>query len=644
MLGKLALRNVKRQVGSYFIYFITVAMTVSLMYAINNMMFSKEFKSLGELMDTRFMVGFSISMVSFVSAIVLSYAASFMLKLRKREFGIYLTTGMTRGEILKLYMLETLVMSGFAIVTGLVAGLFIYQLVMMLLSKFMNISYKMSAYSGEGLILTLVISVLIFLVSSVASFMYLKKVKISDLLHGENYQKPEKRIWPAAVICAFSLAASVYGIVRIITSLFDDGLVSGLLFMKNLILIVASVFIFHMCLARSLSGLLLKNRKRKNKGANVVVFRGLASKAVVNSILIGALGTLLTVAIGAASVSFIEKHLRDETLDMDVPFDAMFFVRERGVNPKDRFDAYIDVVEKECVIDRAYRYNLYTVADDGWAFDGIESINDSDYYGRLRIIKLSDFNRLMSILGEKEYELGADEVIRTTRYKTVLNLYDNSTKKVDINGKSYVSIEDSINVPDVIFGEFGVVMNDEDVEKMEFYSYAYAAMMKASVSNFLEIEEMLNEIDKEGMDTNIFKQAIKYAEDAQSGVLVISMLYLATVLVCLSLAILAIKTLSGLSDDKVRYETLSRLGMDEEGIRNTIKSQIRLFFGMPFVYPLLFSIPMGYFCYSIYKPMMIPNAGRSSIIISVSIDLAMILIYAVYYQITVKIASDYVIN
>ena len=40
MLGKLAVRNVKRQMGSYLIYFVTVAVTVALMFSVNNVLFS----------------------------------------------------------------------------------------------------------------------------------------------------------------------------------------------------------------------------------------------------------------------------------------------------------------------------------------------------------------------------------------------------------------------------------------------------------------------------------------------------------------------------------------------------------------------------------------------------------------------------
>ena len=100
MFAKLALRNVKRQIRSYLIYFVTVALCVALMFAVNNLSYSDRVQQLKEIssdMDTMFT--FVTVLGSLVTALVLSYATGFMLKLRKKEFGMYLTLGMTRRGV-----------------------------------------------------------------------------------------------------------------------------------------------------------------------------------------------------------------------------------------------------------------------------------------------------------------------------------------------------------------------------------------------------------------------------------------------------------------------------------------------------------------------------------------------------------------
>lgn len=94
MLAKLAFRNVKRQIGNYLIYFITVALTVALMFAINNAIYSQQLQEYAQnIREMRTALLTITIFVSLIVAFVLGYATSFLLKLRKREFGTYLTLG-----------------------------------------------------------------------------------------------------------------------------------------------------------------------------------------------------------------------------------------------------------------------------------------------------------------------------------------------------------------------------------------------------------------------------------------------------------------------------------------------------------------------------------------------------------------------
>ena len=95
MLFKLAFRNVKRQIGNYLIYFITVSLTVALIFSINNMIFSDVIRltaeSLGSAFETstRALLFMLSGFLSVVIAFVLGYATSFLLSRRKKEFGLW---------------------------------------------------------------------------------------------------------------------------------------------------------------------------------------------------------------------------------------------------------------------------------------------------------------------------------------------------------------------------------------------------------------------------------------------------------------------------------------------------------------------------------------------------------------------------
>ena len=83
------------------------------------------------------------------------------------------------------------------------------------------------------------------------------------------------------------------------------------------------VFLTHFTLSRTLVGMLLLNQRLKNNGTNTVILRGLSGKMTVNSLLIGALSTLLVFAIVMSNVAFSEKVYTDRTILKECPYDVI---------------------------------------------------------------------------------------------------------------------------------------------------------------------------------------------------------------------------------------------------------------------------------------------------------------------------------
>ena len=125
MFMKLALRNVKRQIGNDFIYFFTICISIALMFSVNNLIYSKQLvehvSDYQTIQDALYLVTLFVCVVI---ALVLGYATSFLLRLRKKEFGMYLTIGMTRKNILLLFLSETFLLCIAALIIGVLLGFF----------------------------------------------------------------------------------------------------------------------------------------------------------------------------------------------------------------------------------------------------------------------------------------------------------------------------------------------------------------------------------------------------------------------------------------------------------------------------------------------------------------------------------------
>ena len=124
MLGKLALRNVKRSVKDYLVYMITMILLTALMFAFNSVLFSPDIR---ERFDTvgimAAMIGLATFFIVIIVAWLINYMVRFMLNKRSREFGTYLLLGMKKKQISRLYMRENIIMGAGAFLAGTALGI-----------------------------------------------------------------------------------------------------------------------------------------------------------------------------------------------------------------------------------------------------------------------------------------------------------------------------------------------------------------------------------------------------------------------------------------------------------------------------------------------------------------------------------------
>lgn len=364
MFAKLAFRNVRRQLRSYLIYFITVALSIALMFSVNNLSYSDRVQGLAEISsDVSAMFTMVTVLCCLVMALVLSYATGFMLKLRKKEFGMYLTLGMTRRNIQTLFVFETGLLSVLALLVGMGAGLVIFQLLSALFASIMEFPFTLSAYSVQGILLTLAVSIGLFVLSSLASLRYLKKVTVSELLKEEAAERTERHpvFWciASAVLLAGFIGCLIVTYRNLMAAFRGENGVELLLW---LVIDLVMVFLVHFALSRTLSGMLLRNRRLKNKGLNTVVLRSLSGKMAVNALLIGALATLLVFAVCMSNVALSEKVYSEYAVSKDCPYDVIA-MSDQPENFETHMDAGKEIVESYSPIIAEIDYWLYSAGE-----------------------------------------------------------------------------------------------------------------------------------------------------------------------------------------------------------------------------------------------------------------------------------------
>ena len=646
MFVRLAVRNVRRQIRNYLIYFVTVALNIALLFAVNNLSYSNRILFLSEsYADVRNLFTVVTVLSCLVTALVLSYAAGFMLKLRRKEFGMYLTLGMTRRNIQTLFAWETGLLSALALLVGMGLGLVIFQLLAALFASILEIPFQISAYSVEGILLTIAVSLGLFLLSTLASLRYLKKVTVSELLQEAAPERSEKHpvLWCGlSVLSLVGFVGSLVTTYRSMMAAFHNQ--DGVELMLWLVMDLVMVFLTHFTLSRTLAGLLLRSRRLKNRGTNTVVLRGLSGKMTVNSLMIGALATLLAFAIVMSNVAFSEKVYTDLTIEKECPYDVMALY-DLSEEPGISMDEGRKTIETYSPITAEQKFGLYTTGETTLC----SSIIGYDLMGWTDLfMPLSQFNRLLTGCGYEPVSL-EDGYLLVTDTQGICDV-DYSGKTLSFQGKTYTWAGSSIAYPDFarrLF--FYFVIPDEAVEAM---TAAYAGTAYTLENHRPEAESLMGALTwtKPGEDGPeercwyAIQEYIRLYNKANVGALIIGTLYISTVFVCMALAILSVKTLSTLSDERRRFEILYRLGADEGMQRSALLRQVGAFFLMPFGFPLLMTVPVGILFGKVYEIWNLTGlpAGRA---METALVIALVIagIYGLYFVITYRVACNHVL-
>ncbi len=645
MFVKLAFRNVQRQIRNYLIYFITVTLCVALMFAVNNLCYSDRVNALADVNpDIRTMFNFVTGLACLVTALVLSYATGFMLKLRRKEFGMYLTLGMTRGNIQRIFACETGIISFFALLVGMGAGLVIFQFLVALFASVMEMPVTMSAYSMQGIILTVAVSIGLFLLSTVASMRYLKRVTVSELLNVKVAQKSEKHSTLWYVLSALALGGLILCLIRTYHNLVaslkgQDGLSVLVWITLDLVL----VFLSHATLSRSVTGMFLRSRRLKNKGTNVVVFRNLSEKMTMNSVLIGALATLLVFAMGMSNVALAEKTYSNYSSDRECPYDVMAqFGRNEEVEiSKEQGEK---IIEEYSAITEQKNYKLYTTEET--TLSGL--IQGYDLMGWMdKFMPLSQFNEMLVECGYEPVTLNEEYMLVTFISEIAEIDYSNQTLIVD--DTSYTWIGSEVSYPEFTEEWFYFVVPDAAIKNMKVSDDCIAYILENSRVDAVGLGQDLTYIleaeDGEEEQSNYrIKEDYRLFASATAGTLIIGTLYVSTVFVCMALAILSIKTLSGLDEEKNRFAILYRLGADITMQKQTVRRQVLAFFLSPFFLPVFATVPFGMFCGKVYEIWDFNGlSGPRAMEIAVLITGVIAGIYALYFFITYQIACNHVL-
>ena len=215
MFFKLALKNIKRSFKDYAIYFFTLVLGVAIFYVFNAiesqtamLNINKSMHAIVDMMTT------TLSGVSFFVAIVLGflilYASRFLIKRRNKEFGLYMTLGMSKRKISGVLLIETFIIGLVSLAVGLLVGVVISQFTSVLVANLFeaDLTNFTFVFSASACIKTMICFALIYLVVMIFNTVNISRQKLINLLSSARQSEKikVKNPWLCTVIFLIAVA------------------------------------------------------------------------------------------------------------------------------------------------------------------------------------------------------------------------------------------------------------------------------------------------------------------------------------------------------------------------------------------------------------------------------------------------------
>ena len=642
MLPKIALGNVRKSLRDFSVFFITLVFGVCAFYAFASINDQTAVINLTELQSEAVSaVMRMLSSVSVFVAVILGflvvYANRFLVRRRKREFGIYLTLGMGRAQVAAIMVMETLAVGVAALVVGLVLGVLLSQVMMYVTANLFEATIPGFAFvfSPGAALSTLACYAAIFALSLLLNVREVSRYRLIDLINADKVsEKVKARSLPVCVVL-FLVSLVLMGVAY--RTLLENGVMSDTFGQATALVSVGTALFFF-----SVSGFLLRFLQGRPgvylRGLNAFTLRQLNSRVNTAWVSITLVCAMLFVAICGVCTGFSVSRGISDALEKGSPYDASINAYPRGLMIAGMDDADYDLPEVneeaasdgfdmvaamrrkvsdwDDIVSATAQVNQYmpSGAQGGisqrWAYettsyatdatlDEVLGQNDS----RFAFVRVSQYNALRALLGEKPVELGRDECLVWSDFTPLdgfweafidqhpgfealgTTLHPRGMAHETLCNTSAASVTGALVVPDE-------VLPDDLVPAKTSLDVTYSGSVDECEQRFQDAcEAACGPADSRGVEAwpVCFMETRQAMADSTVGLTVVTTylaIYIGLILLISCASVLSIQQLSAVADDVSRYRVLAELGAEPAQIRGALMVQV----GVYFVFPLVVAV------------------------------------------------------
>lgn len=654
--AKLAFTNIRKNGKFYYPYLLTCIFTIAMYYIMLFIAYNPGLEKMRGAVLLKEVMGFGSYVVAMISFIFLVYANSFLMKRRKKEFGLYNILGLEKRHIGKIMFFENVYVVIGTLAAGIVSGIIFSRLILMVMSRLMRFDIRIGFnVSTRGIIRSVVLFVVIFAIILIGNLNSVRKTNPIELLHTAAAGEREPKTKILLTLIGIGTLLAGYGIALKV----ESALTALTMFFIAVLLVVIGTY----CLFISGSITFLKMLKRNKKyyykinhftSVSGMIYRmkknaaGLASICVLSTMVLVVISTTVSLYVGG-----------EDSLKTRYPYDLMVskdYNRE-SLNTRQEENEQVlnkllgDIRENNMEISKLRVYEDYYVLtrkkEAGYEylstdFSTVSSLSDCVLFEMIHAQDYEEMTGKKCDLAENEVLVfGKDfkkgEMIRLGNMEfrvadTVKTFPVRDELSEGLVTVCYMVLPDKGAMENIylevmekcgdkggnIHYNINVNLNGTDKEKLNFYDN--------NIKNHAEYENLSVDCQQNARDSFYM----------MNGSLLCLGTFLGLLFIIITILIIYYKQITEGYEDRQRFEIMQKVGMSEAEVRQSIKSQILTVFILPIIVAACHVL--GAFN-MIKKILMLLNLYNVNLFIICTICtlLVFVLIYMAVYLLTAKI-------
>ncbi len=602
---RLAKENLKKNKSLYLPYILTAIGMSAMYYIMQAITWDKGIEKMFGAEQLRMILELGCAVIAIFAVIFLFYTNSFLMKRRKKEFGLFNILGMEKRHIGKMMFWETLMIGVISVLCGLAVGIIFNKVMVLLLLRIthLEVSFGFSIY-GKGLVSTAILFALIYAATLLYNLFQIQKAKPVELLKSESQGEAEpKTRGLLAVIGVVALAGGYY--IAITTA---DPVEALMLFFVAVILVIIGTYCLFTAGSIVLLKMLRKNKKYYYQTAHFTSVSGMIYRMKQNAVGLANICILSTAVLVMISGTVSLYAGMNQTLKKQYPCDIAITGQELSKESEQALQEMVEQSAQETGIEVEYFSGVeqlgVTVTKAGEKMSMNWEEGDTAY---LTFLTLSEYEKMT---GEKETLEDNEILVYVYQGDKEAAGYNIEGNQFQIKKylENYSKEQRGMGAIVVAVDSYYIVVKDESVleriDQVQKECYGDNASYKqyqvqVNVTGNEKQQEACGKLLKEKITsynetmlrdgTNAWiDEPNTLAEGKQTisvfyGGFLFLGIFLGLVFLLATVLIIYYKQISEGYEDKGRYEIMQKVGMSHKEIKASIRSQIVKVFFLPLV-------------------------------------------------------------